>query len=514
MKCIKNIWLISVIVNILLHSAVLNGQADTICFNDTMLYKVPVSKNSAYDWIVSGGSIIYSSVGKDSVIVVWNESTGLHSVEVVRLTDTYCTSDPEVLEVFVYKPSVNLGEDMEICEGSNELLVLEPDYEEYYWNNQQGTNEYVVNAGGIINLEVKDKYGCWANDSITVTEIYNPEPEFIVVTDTLNQVFVSNLTDSTWQYHWDFGDGTYSDEYSPEIHNYPGFGTYEITLNANANGCSGAISKEVSIPEPLNSDFMAVFDGGCAPAEVSFINRSTGAETYHWDFGNGNSSDAENPKTIYSEAGNYEVTLYAYKDESAEITNKTIIVHEAPVAEFDVSSSEIMPSEDVNFSNNSSDAVNYTWDFGDGESSELFEPSHSYLSAGVYDVSLSVWSEYGCSDSLTIEDAVTVKQDCRLAFPTGFIPDKNGPSGGYYNPAQETDDNEVFHPVYKQVDAYELKIYTRWGELIFVSKNIDVGWDGYYKGKLAPQDTYVYEVNAICPSGEEISTIGSVTLIY
>jgi hypothetical protein len=50
--------------------------------------------------------------------------------------------------------------------------------------------------------------------------------------------------------------------------------------------------------------------------------------------------------------------------------------------------------------------------------------------------------------------------------------------------------------------------------MVFKSRDIDIGWDGYYKGKLAPQDTYLYIVKSKCISGKEISTTGSITLIY
>jgi len=514
MKRIGNIWFNSVMIILALHWAALTGQTDTICFNDTILYEISGPESSEYNWIISGGSIIYSSTHKDSVIVVWNESVGSHSLEVTELAESNCTSEPEVLDVFVYKPSVNLGEDMEICKGSSEIIVLESDYEEYIWNNQPGTNEFIVSTEGIIILEVKDKYGCWASDSITVTENENPEPDFIVNVDTLNRsVSLFNLTDSTWQYYWDFGDGTWSEDYNPGIHYYSDFGTYEITLIASANGCSGMFSKEVSIIEPLTSDFMAVFEG-CAPVEITFINLSTGAETYYWDFGNGNSSNEENPKTIYSEPGIYDVSLYAKKDTVVKISEKTITVNEAPVADFDVNPSETNLFEEISFLNMSSNAISYLWDFGDGESSESYEPTHSYSSKGVYDVTLSVWSESGCFDSLLVNNAITITQDCRILFPTGFIPNKNGPSGGYYNPVQKADNNEIFHPIYEDIDEYEIRIYNRWGELVFVSRNIDIGWDGYYKGKLAPQDTYIYEAKSRCSSGKEISTVGSVTLIY
>ncbi len=514
MRRIKNIWFYSVMMLISLHSVGLTAQTDTVCFNDTILYEIPGPKDSTYDWKISGGSIIYFSSNKDSVIVVWNESTGLHSVEVTKLTENHCASEPERLEVFVYKPTLDLGEDRTICEGSNELLVLEPDYEEYFWNDQPGTNEFVINTEGIIKLEVKDKYGCWTGDSISVIETNKPEPEFTVNIDTLNRsVSLFNLSDSTWQYYWDFGDGTYSNAYNPGIHTYSDLGAYEITLSANANGCSGTISREFSIVGTLQADFVAEFEG-CAPVEITFINLSTGAESYYWDFGNGNSSSDEAPVTLYSEPGIYEVSLYAKKDTVISISKKSIFVNEAPIADFDISLSETTTFKEIDFINKSSDAVKYLWDFGDGETSELYETIHSYSSKGVYDVSLSVWSEAGCFDSLLINNAITVKQDCRILFPNGFIPNKNGPSGGYYDAAQKIDNNEVFHPIYENLDAYELKIYNRWGELIFISRNIDIGWDGYYKGKLAPQDTYIYDAKATCISGEEISAIGSVTLIY
>jgi len=327
MKCIKNIWFNSVTILILLHCTVLNAQTDTICFNDTILYEISGPKSSEYNWNISGGSIIYSSTNKDSVVVVWNESTGLHSVEAITFTDNYCKSEPERFEVFVYKPTVDLGENRAICEGSNELLLMETEYEEYFWNDQPGTNEFVVNTEGIIKLEVKDKYGCWAGDSISVVENNKPEPKFDVNIDALNQsVSLFNLSDITMQYYWDFGDGAYSDEYNPGIHTYSVPGTYEISLSASANGCSGSISKDVSINGSLLADFIAVFEG-CAPVEITFVNMSTGADTYYWDLGNGNSSTDEAPVKLYSEPGIYEVLLYAKKDTVTSISKKSFFVN-------------------------------------------------------------------------------------------------------------------------------------------------------------------------------------------
>jgi gliding motility-associated-like protein len=513
MKRIRNIWFNSVMIILSLHLSVLKGQTDTICFNDTILYEVTASKNSKYYWNVSGGTIIYTSEIMDSVIVVWNEE-GLHFVEVTKQSDNYCTSEPEEQEVFVYKPSIDLGQDIKICEGSSEIIVFDPCYEEYWWNNKPGTNEFIVNSNGVVTLEVKDKYGCWSKDNVTVIESKNPIPDFMVHIDSVNRsVSLLNLTDSLWLYHWDFGNGSYSDEYNPGSHSYSDFGTYEISLTAQTNGCSGIILKEVSFPEPLISDFEAVYKG-CAPSEVTFINHSTGADTYFWDFGNGESSVYENPKTVYENPGIYEVSLYAKNNKALEISKSIIIVNQTPTANFDFSLAEPASFEEIYFFNRSSNATKYLWDFGDGEFSELYEPTHSYSSIGEYDIILWAWSENGCSDSLLVRNAITVTQDCQIIFPNGFIPDKYGPSGGYYNPSKKEENNKIFHPLHKNINEYELRIYNRWGEMVFKSRDIDIGWDGYYKGKLAPQDTYLYIVKSKCISGKEISTTGSITLIY
>ena len=514
MRKIKNIGFSAVVMVLSLHAAGLFAQVDTVCFNDTILYQIPGSKGSAYDWSVSGGSVIYSSTDKDSLIVVWNESNGLHALEVTKFNNNNCSGEPERLNVFVYQPRVDLGKDRTFCEGDSEILEADPGYQEYIWNDQPGKNILAVNSSAHIKLEVTDKYGCRASDTISVTEIKNPQPDFTMELDTLNsRVTVHNLSDSSWQYLWNFGDSTSSDIYDPDQHTYKGPGTYEITLKASTNSCSGTVTKKVSTLEALQSDFVADY-AGCAPLDVRFNNLSTGAGSYYWDFGNGDLSNEESPVTRYDEAGIYEVTLYAVRGKDTSISKTPVLVNEAPVADFDISPAETGILKDVDFSNRSTNAIRYSWDFGDGNTSRSFEPVHSYSSAGIYTISLKVWSAEGCTDSLSINNAVTVGQNCRMLFPTGFMPNKNGPSGGYYDPDQKVDNNEIFHPVSEDLEDYELRIYNRWGVLVFISHDIEKGWDGYYKGKLVPQDTYVYKASARCSSGKKILAMGSVTLIY
>ena len=86
----------------------------------------------------------------------------------------------------------------------------------------------------------------------------------------------------------------------------------------------------------------------------------------------------------------------------------------------------------------------------------------------------------GCKES----SIFNVKNICepRLYFPTAFTPNQDG-------------DNELFKPSFKNVGTYQINIYSRWGELIYYSENIEQGWDGTYKGQPAPVDNYIYTVN-------------------
>ena len=98
-----------------------------------------------------------------------------------------------------------------------------------------------------------------------------------------------------------------------------------------------------------------------------------------------------------------------------------------------------------------------------------------------------------------------------LVFPNAFTPNDLGPSDGSYEPDQLN--NDIFFPIQKGVQEYKLQIFNRWGELIFQSEDVNIGWDGYYRGELCKQDVYVWKVRALFSDGEEIEKAGDVTLL-
>jgi gliding motility-associated-like protein len=153
----------------------------------------------------------------------------------------------------------------------------------------------------------------------------------------------------------------------------------------------------------------------------------------------------------------------------------------------------------------------YSWDFGDGGSSDVLFPKHQYRTAGKYTVALHVVSSNGCTSNDTVVDAVYAVDKTILRAPTAFSPSKYGPNGGMQsNPT----DTKVFYPFTQGVVKFKMLIFNRWGQLIYQSTEVGRGWDGYHQGSIAPSDTYVYRIEATFNNGEARTLVGDVTLLH
>jgi len=161
---------------------------------------------------------------------------------------------------------------------------------------------------------------------------------------------------------------------------------------------------------PPLADFTAVPDG----LAVVFTDASSDSDgsiaSRVWDFGDGGTSSDANPVHTYATTGSYDVTLTVTDDDGA-MGSKTVSItvdasNAAPVADFSVSVDGLT----ANFTDASGDSdgsiASYAWDFGDGGTSSIANPSHAYAAAGTYDATLTVTDNDGASDSKTV--AVTV----------------------------------------------------------------------------------------------------------
>jgi PKD repeat protein len=251
---------------------------------------------------------------------------------------------------------------------------------------------------------------------------------------------------------------------------------------------------------------------GCSPLKVLFKNRLLKCDSCRWTFGDGGSSTEKNPQWLFDIPGEYNITLMAFAGDHHYSSTLTVTVHNTPKARFEFSpENAILPSDEITFHNYSSDALKYKWSFGDGSSSELIEPSHIYRNSGHYNLKLVAITEFGCTDSVVVINAFSGSGNY-IEFPNAFIPNLNGPSTGYYS-SKSDESAQVFHPVISSVSEYQLRIFSRKGILIFESNDINIGWDGYYKGQLCDPGVYIWKVRGNYLNGEPFTKMGDVTLL-
>src|SRR5207247_1835997 len=134
-------------------------------------------------------------------------------------------------------------------------------------------------------------------------------------------------------------------------------------------------------PPPVLANFTASPTSGLAPLTVSFTNLSSGASSYSWDFGDGNASSAINPANTFSNAGSYTVRLTAAGAGATNTltrTNYVVVTNPPPpvVADFTGSPTSGGAPLTVSFTNLSTGAASYSWDFGDGHAGSAINPAN------------------------------------------------------------------------------------------------------------------------------------------
>jgi gliding motility-associated-like protein len=208
----------------------------------------------------------------------------------------------------------------------------------------------------------------------------------------------------------------------------------------------------------------------------------------------------------------YSVTLSATNllGDTVSLTKELIIeVMDNPVAQFAVYPTTPLnvPGEILYTDNRSRNAAEYFWDFGDGTTSTDIEPQHKYTKEGTFTITLIARNGNGCADTTVFDSGVRTVNHGQLLVPNAFIPNQTGPGSG------NVQNNEVFLPLVHNVTKFQMLIFNRWGVLMFESTNPDVGWDGYYRGRLCAQDVYIYRITAEYENGRTITRTGDINLL-
>lgn len=243
----------------------------------------------------------------------------------------------------------------------------------------------------------------------------NGEAPFTVQFTDLSDPGSAPIT--TWA--WDFGDGTISTDRNP-FHSYTAPGRYTVTLNVStAVGSDKATQiNYITVEQKPVAAFTATPTSGAAPLTVVFADQSSPGSSeitaWAWDFGDGTSSSQQNPSKTYSQPGVYTVKLTVTSAAgSGSITKANhITVRQLPVADFSSNTTTGAAPLTVLFSDESTSGsealTGWQWDFGDGTTSGLQNPSKVYAAPGIYTVSLTASSSVG-GDTETKSAYLTVR---------------------------------------------------------------------------------------------------------
>lgn len=268
-----------------------------------------------------------------------------------------------------------------------------------------------------------------ANFDFSPTRCQNSPVSF---TDLSQQNGGSPIT--TW--NWNFGDPSSGSLNQSTVknptHTYSGFGTFQVTLTVyNGSGCHDTITKAVSVQQAPQASFTA--DTSCVDGVTHFTDASTAnvgsVTSWLWDFGDPssttNTSTLQNPTHTYTNQGTYTVTLSVTNTGTcSDDTTMQVVVNPRPSAMF--SYTAVCVGDSTQFTDLSiapgSQVVTWLWNFGDGGTSTIQNPSHTFANQGTFNVSLTVWNLANCMDSIVIPVVARPTPVAAFTYQNYFCP--------------------------------------------------------------------------------------------
>ncbi len=424
-----------------------------------------------------------------------------------------------------------------VCSGSSVTFSSIPGASRYFWEYGDGvssygtatTNHIYTNATTAplplqVRLTTTSFYNCVDVETYNIVVMPVPLPMFSALPVTQeyetagNPVTFTNETNAgTWNWLWQFGDGTTSAVGNP-VHTYTTIGDFNVTLLASNEKCSATVVHQIHVtPKRPIAGFDSI-PRGCSPLTVQFNNTSLYTDTpgtsYMWEFGDGGISTAKNPEYTYFDAGIFTVKLTVRGPGGESDFSRTVRADPSPKAYFEVAPTFVFVNDEkVRMFNLTQGADAYLWEFGDGDTSKVKEPFHKYMKSGIYDITLWAYNtSTGCSDKYILSPGVTVEPAGEIRFATVFRPNMDGPIEG--PPTTATMDQFFYPPIQEKVLNYKLQVFNRLGVLIFESHDINVPWNGYYKGQLCQQGVYVWFVEGKYSNGKPFKKVGDITLLH
>lgn len=387
---------------------------------------------------------------------------------------------------------------------------------------QNPTNIYDAPGTYTSFLRVFTNNGC--TDSITKTsEVYPlPNAQYSVYNVCLgtNSVFtdmsVINTPYIITAWKWEFDDDNANATTANTVYLYDSAGSYNVELTITSNhGCRDSISKIVVVHPNPNVALAANIVSGCEPLCITLTDSSTveSGSNLHWSWTLGDGTqltDVQNFPYCYTtdslyQPASFDVGLTVTSDSGCtQSLNKPgyITVYPKPDAAFTaLPQITTITNPVINITNNTIGGDVWTWNFGDTQTSSLFEPlSITYSDTGTYIQALITSNQFNCKD--TAYETVVIEPDFMFYIPNAFTPNDDGV-------------NDDFIPKGIFVNEFEMHIFDRWGNLIYTTGDLNKPWNGRANNgnEMAQKDVYVYLITVSDLKQNKYKYRGTVTLV-
>ena len=468
------------------------------CFNGTD-GEVFVDNDLAVEYSIDGGQTWQA----DSFFL--NVNSGSYSV--CSRTQLGCSLCENVIIDNPAQMTLTVSNDTTICENGTAVLSALAgggNSFAYHWDHTTDTleNQSVMpSVNTTYNVYAENELGC-VSPSETINVTLNPpiagniSPlQIICAGESANiTATASGGMGAPYTFTWDTGEVGVSNS-SHTITVAPTDSTdFTVTLTDGCESTPLVITTLVNVGQIPEPKFIVTNPNQCEPAVFELVNTTDSTQTasYSWII-NGDQFFTNQliieTDTLY--AGDYDVFLTVTSFEGCTGVLDSIgalHVNPIPEAKFTYSPTPVLIfNTEVLFNNGSYNATNYQWYF-EGASileSTLRDPKVSFPEGIIddYNVTLIAISEFGCTD--TIHQVISVNPEVILYAPNTFTPDGD-------------EHNQRWMVSMEGIDIYKfnMSVYNRWGQIVFESHDLTEGWDGTYNGKIAPEGTYIWKIQA------------------
>lgn len=458
-------------------------------YSTTVTYTGIAQPSATFNWDFGGGTIISGS-GTGPYQVNWTTTGEKHLSLVV--SNWECASSPgSVLLHVAPTPVSRAGDDQLICPRDTIRLGNDPvNSYAYQWIPATGLNNPGI-ANPLLMLEnmgntiaplsyvlVTTLGNCSAYDTVEISVQPMPQvswniPEGQCLQDNRFDFGINgNFTDAA-TFDWDFGsfaNQQHSTLRNPQNVRFSTTGIHVIRLRVGDWGCLSPLYVDsIEIYEMPSANFSGSRLDGCPPLRPLLNNLSGGPGTlsYQWDMGDSHTVSGFIPEHSYTRSGIYPVTLHvttAQGCRSSYTAHSLVNVFPVPDAGFTVNPSVLTTEHPLaNVQDRSSGAVSWRYTTGTGEMLYQRNFTHNYPIPGNYTLTQRVTNEYGCTDSADYQ--LKVEPLMTFFLPNAFTPNDDG-------------DNDGFRCYGLNIETFRMEIYTRWGELVFESNDIEEAWNG------------------------------------